>query len=114
MKAIRDSQPHSPLRSRQRFASVSRHLPASPPWCCQAAGQSATIGTLMHAHNNHKLINAYEKKTTVVRISIFLNATKRVEGAWQEIGLVGGFSFGPKQKQVKSQDTGGRGVGVFY
>lgn len=33
----------------------------------EGEGQSATIGTLMHAHNNHKLINAYEKKTTVVR-----------------------------------------------
>ncbi|CAK8999519.1 Methionine import ATP-binding protein MetN [Durusdinium trenchii] len=33
----------------------------------EGEGQSATIGTLMHAHNNHKLINCYEKKTIVVR-----------------------------------------------
>ena len=64
----------------------------------------------MHAHNNHKLINAYEKKTTVVRISIFKRTKqKRVEGAWQEIGwiLLEGFLW-PKKEQVKSQDTGGR------
>ena len=47
--------PHQ-FRHRSHFGEARR-----------SAGQSATIGTLMHAHNNHKLINAYEKKTTVVR-----------------------------------------------
>ena len=62
----------------------------------------------MHAHNNHKLINAYEKKTTVVRISMFKRTKqKRVEGAWQQDIwiLLEGFLW-PKKEQVKSQDTG--------
>ena len=87
-EAIRDSQHHSPLRSRQSF--VGAHLPHHG-----AAGQSATIGTLMHAHNNHKLINAYEKKTTVVRISV-LEPTKRLREPGKRLDLVGGF-LAPKR-----------------
>lgn len=30
-------------------------------------GQSATVKTLMHAHNSYKLISCYDKRTLVVR-----------------------------------------------